>query len=159
MAYTIAFHLVIGISLYLLLASLPKVELFKLFNVFGLAFDIFGVLLLSKMIAKSTEKYTVLLDYFYAFLHVAIFCIPLGLAFGSLLFFWLNLPSSSVILGFSASIIFYVSTPLFMTDYAGEIFKFKFYESVSSRIVFMGWYLVVAGLALQMVGAILDLSS
>ena len=159
MAYTFAFHVVIGLSLFLSLASLPKAELFKLFNAFGLALDIIGVLLLSKIVAKSTQKHSKLLDYFYAFLNVAIFCIPFGMVFGSLTLFWLNLPSATVIFGFAVTIIGCISTPLFIIDYAGEIFKSKFYESVSSRIIFMGWYLVVAGLVMQMIGAILDLMS
>ena len=81
------------------------------------------------------------------------------MVFGSLTLFWLNLPSATVIFGFAVTIIGGISTPLFIIDYAGEIFKSKFYESVSSRIIFMGWYLVVAGLVMQMIGAILDLMS
>jgi len=159
MGYTSAFHLALGVLIYFVLSSLPKVESFKLFNVVGLAFDILGVLLLSKLIAKSAEKHIVLLDYFYAFIYVAVICVPLGVIFGNLLFFWLDLSSSGTVVTFASSIFAYVAAPLFITEYSGEIFKFKFYESVSSRVIFMGWYLLIAGLALQMAGAIMDLTA
>jgi hypothetical protein len=164
MGYSATFSLALGVLIYLVLSSLPKIELFKLFNVAGLAFDILGVLLLSKLIVKSAETHIVLLDYFYDFIFVAVFCVPIGVISGEMLFALsdgmlfalIDLPSSRTVV-ISAGLILTIIAPLLIAEFSGVIFELNFYKSVRSRIIFIGWYLLFAGLLLQMTGAIMDL--
>ena len=157
MGYTTAFQLVIGIILFYFLASIDSIELFKLFNALGLLLDIIGIFLLSKIVVDSTDKHQKKIEYCYAFLWAALFYIPSGMIAGNILLFWFNLPSAITTTSFAAAVGFWVFIPLFIIDYSGEIFKFKFYQTTSKRIIFMGWYLLLTGLFLQFSGAIMDL--
>ena len=157
-AYTGIFQISCGVLLFYALSSITRIESFKLFNVIGLFFDIIGVLLLSKLVTDHSEKHRNIFDYCYFFFIGLIHHVPLGIIIGSVLLFWLDLPSSNIVTGFGGVILLYVAAPLYIIDYSGEIFELKFYKCTNSRIIFMGWYLLLSGLALQMVGALKDLT-
>ncbi len=159
MAVTSAIQIAVGLLAFYHLASLDGIEKYKLFSLFGLFLNICGVLLLSELVITASAKRSHAFDYLYAFIWAGLFNIPIGMVLGSLILFWLDLPSAGVVLAFAAGILAYVATPLFISDYAGEIFKLRFYRSVTERVVFMGWYLLLAGMILQLVGGVLDLIS
>lgn len=157
MAITTAVQMAVGLLAFYYLASLDGVEKYKLFSLFGLFLNICGVLLLSELVLEASTKKSHVFDYIYAFIWAGLHNFPMGMMLGGVMLLWFDLPSSGVVLAFAAGIFAYVATPLFITDYAGEIFKLGFYRSVTKRVVFMGWYLLLAGMILQLVGGILDL--
>lgn len=147
----------IGSYLFYLFASLDSLKYYKLFNTIGLFLNICGVLLLSKIVINFSKKQEKLLDFLYFFLYVGIHCIPLGMLLGAIFLSWLTLPSSGIASKFAGGLFSYVAAPLFIADYSVEIFKLDFYKSVSKRVTFMGWYILLAGMVLQFTGSILDL--
>jgi len=157
MALTSAVQIAIGFMVFYFLGSNHILEKYKLFNLFGLFLNICGVLLLSELVIAASAKYKVLFDYLYAFIWAGLQTFPIGMILGSVLLFWIKLPSSGIVLAFASGIFAYVAVPLFVSDYAGEIFRLGFYQCVTKRVVFMGWYLLLAGMALQLTGGILDL--
>ncbi len=158
MAVTTIAQVFIGVIAFYLLGSHQAIEKYKLLNAVGLLLNILGVLLLSKLVVDASMKFKGLFDYLYAFVWAGVYNIPIGIIIGGSTLFWLDLASAATVVSFAAGIIAYVALPLFITDYAGEIFRMGFYKSVSRRVVFMGWYLLFAGMALQLTGAILDLT-
>ena len=159
MSVTFVVHTLIGVAFSYYLASHPNLELFKLANFMGLMLDVIGVLLLTKLVVSSTHLYKKLFDYIYAFLLFGVINIPLGMVIGCMVWAVFELPSYALLLSFSAGIVGIIGTPLFTIDYAAEIFQFRFYKTVETRIVFMGWYLVFTGLSMQLFGAAQDLFS
>lgn len=144
--------------IFYLIASIENVETFKILNVFGLALDLFGVILLSNLVLNKSKSNGKLFDYIYAFFYAGTLNIPLGMVLGAGALFLLDLPSSTLLVSVASGVLAYVGAPLFVFDYFAEIVKLKFYETVTTRMVFMGWYLLLAGLAMQLVAAILDMT-
>ncbi|MCS0444648.1 MULTISPECIES: hypothetical protein [Vibrio] len=159
MSVTTFIHMLAGIVFSFYLSSHPNLELFKLANFIGLLLDIIGVLLLTNLVVSSTNIYRKFFDYIYAFLLFGVINVPIGMILGCVAWTFMGLPSPQLVLGFSASMVGIIGTPLFTIDYAAEIFQLKFYETVKSRIVFMGWFLVCIGLSMQLFGAAKDLFS
>lgn len=154
---TFGVQMLIGVFLYYYLSSIEGVKLFKLFNVFGLYFDVVGVLFLSEMLAKPKEKYIYILDYVYAFFSHLMFCVWIGVVFiGKAVFFWMFLPSREVVSTFFGWFSIFAIVLLFVV-HGVDTFRMKIGNTVGSRFVLLGWCFLLTGLILQMIGALMDL--
>lgn len=160
MAASTAAQLVIGGALATILARVPEVALFKGLNVIGLVLDLVGVVLLSDLIVARANRFFAIFDFAYAFMLSALIIMPIGaLLVVPIAGIFVDLPSQNVALGLFLPVMAYVGTPLFALDMLADTLRFRFYSTMRTRIQFMGWYLFLSGLLLQMVAALLDLGS
>ena len=148
---------IFGLYLAYLLGSLPKFELFKLINVTGLVFDIFGVLILSDLVFEKSDRFAHLFDYLFGFSISALMVIPLGSFFGQIISLFTKLPSIKAATTFAGGVMLYVGMPLYATDSLGDALKLNFYKSIKFRTKFLGWYFLISGFIFQFVAAIMDL--
>src|SRR5437773_140693 len=76
--------LLMGVGFGIHLAPLKKLESFKLLAVVGLVYNLFGVLILSEIVAKSEKLRLFIVNRFPYVLISAHFYVPLGLAMFSM---------------------------------------------------------------------------
>jgi len=156
-AVTSLMFFVFGAFIQYSLGSLANIEVFKLFSVTGLVFDIFGFLLLSEIVIKIPAKYEKLLDAVYGTLMLFVFIVPLSISVSGVLAFLIELPSRNIISSFFGGIFTYLAIPLLFLDLGADFFKLKVYTSSTSRIRMMGWFLLLSGLILQLIGSSMDI--
>jgi hypothetical protein len=149
----------LGVLIQLSFGTIKGLELFKLFNLFGLFFDVCGLLLLSEIAINAKGKFQVFMDAVYGSIMLLVFTVPVGIIFSSVVSLFTDLPSSQILASFAGGIMTYVAIPLFFIDGFGEIGKAPFYKTTRTRTLFMGWYLLLAGIVLQLIGATLDVLS
>ena len=146
-----------GVYLAFLIGGLPKLEIYKLLNITGLLFNIFGVLILSDFIFEKSERFSGLFDYIFAFSMLALILIPMGIFLGLTIGAFFNLPSSKSLSAFAGGIMLYVGVPLYATDILGDSLKLNFYRSIKFRTKFLGWYFIISGFIFQFIAALKDL--
>ncbi|RUO39240.1 hypothetical protein CWE22_10845 [Pseudidiomarina aestuarii] len=141
------------------LGSVNNIQTFKLFNIFGLFLDVFGIILLSDLAINAKGKLKIFMDAVYGVTILFTFTVPLGISVFSFADIFLDLPSQSIITAFAGGLMTYLFIPLFLLDGLGDILNAKFYQTTKSRTIFIGWYLLFAGIVMQTIGAILDIFS
>lgn len=148
-----------GIFIQLSFGSIKTLEPFKLFNLFGLFFDVCGLLLLSEFAINAKGKIRVFMDGVYGSIMLLVFMVPVGIILSNIASIFIDLPSYKMLSSFAVGILTYLAIPLFYIDGLANITKAPFYETTKSRTLFMGWYLLIAGIILQLIGAVLDVLS
>lgn len=159
----------IGIILAYFFALAPNLKLYKLLNILGVLFSIIGILIISQYVLKSENLKKFVSDKFTAYALISLSMIPVGMMFGSLgtmLLFILSgmedISTVFIIVKFAGVILLFVFTPLFIIDYFVDILFFRnlpFPESKLKKTVFIGWYLLLSGLLVQLIAAILAVYS
>lgn len=153
-------QIAIGGFVATLLARLPEVALFKALNTVGLIFDIVGVFLLSDLVVSRANRFALAFDYAYAFVLMSLILMPIGsLLFVPIMGILMDRPSQEVSLGLFLPVMAYVGTPLLLLDMLSNALRLRFYQTMRTRIQFMGWYLLVSGLLLQLAASFIDLAS
>ena len=149
----------LGISLTFIIGGLPEIEIFKLVNIAGLLFDIFGVLILADFIFERSERFSYVFDFIFAFSMMALMLIPMGIILGQIIGIFFDLPSTKSVTSFAAGMMLYVGIPLYAMDSLGDAFNLGFYKRIKFRTKFLGWYFIISGFILQFMAAIIDLTN
>ena len=139
-------------GLGLLLSDFGDLKIYKLFNLIGIAWSVFGVMTLSYLAAASENfKVAALRVSSYIFGILGAF-LPIGIAMGGIFAMIMQYPSAKVAAttGLYLMLPGFVSLVFFREFVAGR-------TPVNRRIALMGGYFVIIGLLAQGTGAIFDL--
>ncbi len=148
----------LGILAGIALAKLGAFEVFKLFNIIGLTFDIFGVLILSYVIISSLRIKEFVAGWGAATAISILGFIPIGLFTGALI--------SSVFLGhtevdklfeYFLPITVYALLSAFFVEDAVLLPKLKIFRDTDTRVKVLGGFFLLSGLGIQLYAAVLDL--
>ena len=138
------------------LSSIPNLDTSKLLNIAGLLYSLIGVLVLSEMLSSTTQwkKGSVeILAPFILYLHSVV---PFGaLLMGSVT----SCPSSATVSKFSSAFFAYSIIPLLVVDEIVVYPRLWPYKDIQTRFRFFGLYLVLSGIALQLIAAVASLAS
>lgn len=140
-------------------SSLVSVQAFKLLNIAGLSFDLFGVLLLTYVVATS-ERFKEFVVEWGGVVGVAItgfFLIGfyVGLFFGSV---WLGGEDHGLFSDLFPVLMAGMASAFFLEDTV-MIPKLAFLRNNETRLKFLGGYFILAGIIIQIHAAFLDLRS
>ena len=139
-------------GLGLLLSDFGDLRLYKLFNLIGIIWSVFGVITLSYLAAASENFKVAALRVSYYVFGILVAALPTGIAVGGVLAMIMHYPSAKVAATTGLYLILpgIVSLSFFREFVAGR-------TPVSRRIALMGGYFVIIGLLAQGTGAIFDL--
>jgi len=139
------------------LATLPKVELFKLLNLFGLLCDGIGIVLLSSFLTRHKVAVEFITGSFYTCALGFLIFFPFGLAATSLALYVRNDMSGTTLVSVLALGALVVLAGLLMEHmvvaprWKGRTARYK--------SALLGTYLLLLGLLMQFIAAYLDLRS
>ena len=144
------------------LASLKKLETFKLLNVTGLLYDLFGVLIHSEVVATSEKIRSVVVNHLPRILISAHFFVPMRMAvFGMATFlFYRAAYLSGGILATFATIFTFAAFPLiFFVEDVVLYAKIRRFRDPLTRSRILGAFFIVVGIVVQLIAAIQDVFS
>jgi len=126
-------------------------------NLFGLFLDFIGVVLLSDHFINIPGRYK--------HLHEMVLSIVLGLPFMlsmggvaySLIAFGFGWDISNIWASAVGVVVLYVGLALYGFDSIADALQFKFMENSVIRVSYYGWFLLLAGLAMQIYASITHL--
>ena len=154
-----ALVLLLGIGVGYRLSAVPKLEVHKLLNVAGLAYNLFGVLVLSEVLESSAKWKAICVD----FLAPAILwfhaLIPFG-AFiaGGLIAQLTHQPSAGIVGKFFIGFFAYSMIPVSVFQELVVLPKLPFIKrDLETRWRWFGFFLLFSGVVVQLVGAVLGL--
>ena len=139
------------------LAKLPKLESFKLMNIAGLTYDLFGLITLSELVSSSVRWKYFIVQWGAGVLLWGQTVIPLGAAAGA----WLAAPSpsSAAAAAFFSLFWAYSILPLALLDAKVFYPRTAADSDIGLRTRRMGLGLLVAGGIVQLIAAFKDLFS
>jgi hypothetical protein len=139
------------------LSELPKVELFKLLNLFGLLCDGVGVALLSNLLTRHVAALRFITGTFYTCALGFLVFFPFGLSSASLtLYLHGGMPGSSTVSILVLSAFVGISGFLMEHTFVAPRWKGR---SARYKSALLGTYLLLLGFLMQFVAAYLDLRS
>ena len=157
-------QIIIGLSVFLLsiylafkLSGLEKLEVFKLFNVIGISFDILGLLMLSYVTLANQRTKELLTSFVVSVVVEILVFFPLGLLIGVAIaeeFMGLN----------NTQNIFVYAVPIIVAPFIAFLFledsvrkPLIKYKSPDTKVKILGGVLLIFGLIIQLYASILDL--
>jgi len=141
----------------LYLSELENYRIYKLFYVVGILWSFLGVCVLSyltktpnniKLIIVRSASYT---------LKWLLFYVPWGIIIGGTIGRYFDNPSWEATVHTGLYLMFPAIISVFFIEDFTELPKFKFAKTEKFRIAFLGGYFILAGLGLQLTGAVFDL--
>lgn len=152
--------LCLGVAAGCQLASLPKLETYKLLNVAGLFYDFIAVLVLSEMASSSAKWKKISVEKMapaVLWLHTVF---PLGVSLGGVLAAVLLHSSSwAAVSRLAVSFWIYSLLPLSALDATVTFPRFAGLKALESRWRWFGLYLLLNGVVLQLIAGVLALKS
>jgi hypothetical protein len=147
--------LLLGLAAGYRLSALPRLETYKLLNVAGLSYSLLGVLVLSELLASARWKRTCV-----KFLAPAVLwldsLIPLGAFAGAFVAQLTHKPSSEIVRKFFIGFFVYSLIPLSVLNETVVWPQLPFVKrDIEARWQMFGLYLLLSGVAFQLVAAIL----
>lgn len=151
-------EILIGAYLAYLFSPIDDPKQFaNLMNLFGLFLDFIGVVLLSDHFTNIPRRYK--------HLHEIVLSIVLGLPFMlsiggvaySLIAFGFGCDISNIWASAVGVVVLYVGLALYGFDSIADALQFKFMENSAIRVLYYGWFLLLAGLAMQIYASITHL--
>ena len=149
---------VIGLFIGIELAKLGNIQSFKVLNITGLIFDIFGVLILTYIVASS-EKIKNFISSWGAAISISIVAfIPIGIFTGTIFgIYVLGLKTNiNIFTNFGPVIFFCMGSIFFLEDLIFNV-KLKYFNTQEKRIKALGGYFLLSGLGIQLFASFLDL--
>lgn len=149
------FLVALGLWLGTAIAAHPKLETFKLFNIFGLTLDLLGLVVLSELVVASERWKSFVVKWVAGVLLWSQTVVPLAAAAGASLVS--SAPSSSKAATFFVSLFVYSLIPLALLDHT--VFYPRNWDAAdkTQRTRRFGLLLLVSGLLVQLVAAFRDL--
>jgi hypothetical protein len=147
----------LGFIVGLQMSGLSRLQSSKLLNLAGLAYTLLGVLVLSEVLATDTWKAFCVrwLAPTILWFHTVV---PLGAFLSSLAGMAMHKPSSSTVGRFSASFLSYSMIPLLFFNEVIVFPQLRFIQKdVDVRWRWLGFFLVLSGVGLQLIAAVIDL--
>jgi hypothetical protein len=150
-----------GGAIALCLGSLHRLDAFKLVNVVGIIYGLFGVIVLSEFVVQNERWRLFVVDTLSGILIWSHGAIPLGgAAVSAVLFFVapIQYPSSQIV---AKSFVTFFCYALLPTVFIGDFIfvpKFARFRDPLLRVRMLGLFLVLAGGILQLVAAVQDLT-
>jgi hypothetical protein len=145
----------VGVYTGVAVASIPKLEAFKLLNILGLTYDLLGLIVLSEFVLESERWKAFMVHWVAGTLLWAQSVIPIGAAFGAE--FLSTGPSAARAAAFFFALFAYSLVPLSALDEV--VFnprRFGVGEK-TERTKRFGLLLLLSGVLIQLVAAFLDL--
>lgn len=148
----------LGIYIGIKLSQFGNFEVSKLFNIIGLTFDIFGVIILSYVII-SNEKIKGIVSGWGAATTISIIgFMPIGLFLGALIGIeFLGHQAVNNLFSYYLPITIYALLSAFFIEDTILMPKFSIFKSQDARIKVLGGFFLLSGLCIQLYAAILDL--
>ncbi len=154
----ISLVLVLGLYAGYHLSTLPKLETFRLINIAGLFYDLLGVLVLSEIVGSNETWKKISVDWIapaVLWLHTVF---PLGALFGGLLAAGLVRNSSGVAVStFALTFWGYSMIPLLFLNETVVFPQFALLKGLETRWRWFGLFLLMTGVALQLIAALMGL--
>ena len=160
-SYMLAF-LLMGIGFGYHLAPLSKLETFKLLNTVGLTYDLFGVLILSQVVATSERIRSFVVDRLPNILISAHLSVPVGIAGFSLWAYTRDqaaYPSAVTLVVFAGAFICAALHPIFFVEDAVLYPKIRRWREPVARSRILGAFFIILGILVQFAASIQDLFS
>lgn len=140
----------------LLLSDLPDLRIYKVLNLLGVIWDIFGLLTLSYLLSANERFQSSALRVSSFILATLLVQLPFGITIGAVYAFILDYPSAKVAFIIGNYLILPGVVSFFLFD--GFVTpKPKVLDSIRIRVSFMGGYFLLSGLFAKLGGAFFDL--
>jgi hypothetical protein len=141
----------------LILADIPSLRLFKLFNFIGVTWSIFGVMMLSYFVNTSEVFQLVVIRLSSLLFMWVLFMVPMGLCTGGIFGLVLHYPSAKI--AATAGLYLLVPGALSAVMFSDIVRSptFKFAKTPPQRIGAMGAYFIIVGLFSQWIGSLFEL--
>lgn len=140
------------------LSNLEDLETFKVLNVIGLFYDILGIIILSEALSTSERFQRFIAEIFSGLLMWAHMGIPIGILFvGFILTIIGGFPSAKIAMGIGTGFMLWMLLPSFVVEDVVFRGKIKRFPTPKSRSRFLGGFLLITGLLVQLAAAIRDL--
>lgn len=149
--------LLVGFATGYRLSKISRIDTSKLLNIVGLFYDLLAIVVLNEVLATNAKWKQLSADWMAPATLWAHTVIPLGAAVSALIVSFAHFPSSSIILGFAFGFFLYSIIPLAALEMAVVNPKFTIFKSAESRWRYFGLWLLLSGVALQLVAAVTDL--
>ena len=151
---------VTGVFLALKLALYGAFDVFKIFNIIGLIFDIVGVVILTYFIAAN-ERIKKIITFWFASIAVGFLgFMPLGLFIGALYASAvLHINEIDRLFEYYLPITLYSLFSFYFIEATVLSPKSKYFESQEIRVKACGGYFIISGLLIQLYAAVLDFLS
>ena len=150
--------IVIGLFIGIELAKLGDIQSFKILNITGLIFDIFGVLILTYIVASSEKVKSFICSWGAAISISIVAFIPIGIFTGVTFgVYVLGLQTNiNVFINYGPVIFFCMGSIFFLEDLIFNV-KLTYFDTQEKRIKSLGGYFLLSGLGIQLFASILDL--
>lgn len=146
----------IGVSTGYMLAGHQKLVQYKLLNVIGIFYGLFGIVVLSEFVIRNDALKHFVVHWVAGLLLWAHSIIPLGAIVGA--GFAQTLPSSALIAKFFASFFAYSLLVLAFLDFSVFNPKVKAFQTLATRTQVFGLILLISGGVVQLTAALQDLN-
>ncbi|WP_019557219.1 hypothetical protein [Thiomicrorhabdus arctica] len=148
----------LGTYIGIKLSQFGNFEVSKLFNIIGLTFDIFGVVILSYVVI-SNEKIKEIVSGWGAATTISIVgFMPIGLFLGALIGIkFLGHEEVNNLFSYYLPITVYALLSAFFIEDTILMPKFSVFKSQDTRIKVLGGFFLLSGLCIQLYAAVLDL--
>jgi len=151
---------VMGGSLAYMLGSLHRLEPFKLLNVVGIVYGLLGIIVLSEFIVQNAKWTRFVVETLSGVLVWAHGAIPIGASSTSFLLYLAagsDFPSALIVGEASIIFLIYSLLPTWVVEDVVFAPKLKISKDPLIRVRRFGLFLVIAGMAVQLIAAIQDL--
>ncbi len=151
-------EILIGVYLAYLFSPVDEPKQFSaLINLFGLFLDFIGVVLLSDHFINIPNRYKRVHEMALSMVLGLPFMLSIGGITYSVIAFGFGWQISDVWASAVGVVALYVGLALYGFDSIADALQFKFMEDSAIRVSYHGWYLLLAGLAMQIYASIAHL--
>ena len=141
------------------LSSIPKLELFKILNIVGIAYGLVGIVVLSEFVIQNEKWRLFVVEKLSGILIWAHGAIPLGASattLGLFVFAREQFPSALPIGASFVGFMFYSIIPTLFIEHFVFVPKHQHYKDPVLRTRIFGLFLVVTGMVVQLIAAVQD---
>jgi len=154
-----AFFAVGGGILGYRLSSRMAYDTFKLLNVVGICSDFLGLLVVSYILAAPAFVKSLAANWLTVCVgHIMLF-VPVGILITASVCAIVGFPSAPRTAKLAASLFAYGIVPIILLEDFALIPKWQRFASPDARLKFLGGFLLIGGMLVQLVAAILDFNS
>lgn len=152
-----SFLLFLGVYIGIKLAQFGNFEIFKLFNIIGITFDIFGVIILSYIVIANSKIKEIVSGWGAATAIGILGFMPIGLFLGALIGSeFLGYQKVDKLFSYFLPISVYTLLSVFFIEDAILTSKFNVFKSQDTRVKALGGFFLLSGLCIQLYASVLD---
>jgi hypothetical protein len=134
-------------------------ETFKLLNIVGICSDFLGLLVISYILTARAILKSLAANWLTLCVgHIMLF-VPVGMLITASICSFFSFPSAAKTTKLSVSLFAYGIVPIILLEDFALIPRWKRFSNPDARLKFLGGFLLIGGMLVQLVAAILDFSS